>query len=274
MGDMFNNSGLETAMDLIESLNSTVKRIGEEAVSARTTNPGQKHPKVVIRVIVLGGGTYPTRDTFALGETMEPIRALLSTRESRAYVALNGAVRTSNVSSTEVSVANSKQVVSNRDLRVVKLENRYYDLPLGWAISQRTRDIINKQSGRFWDCDPSNDFTQLPDSGGSDADCLQLQIYHELSQTLPEAMREIATANYYRAQSTSRRETKIRYNRVAVARCFGEKLRPEMRLSQSRWLLSLLREWDQYDHTDQRWLAHILGASATRRRISATSPRT
>ena len=40
---------------------------------------------------MLSGGSYTERSSFALGETMEPIRGLLSARASRAYVAIDRA---------------------------------------------------------------------------------------------------------------------------------------------------------------------------------------
>src|SRR5882724_2363812 len=82
-GGYFDNSGVETAVDLLQALETQINELNKEA----------DRPKVVVKLIVLGGGQYPVRDSFALGETMEPIRTLLSTRESRAYIAINKASR-------------------------------------------------------------------------------------------------------------------------------------------------------------------------------------
>jgi predicted chitinase len=64
------------------------------------------------------------------------------------------------------------------------LENRFYELPLGWLMSNQTRSIIEDQSGRFSECTPDRNFIQAQEVL-SPADCVQLLIYHELNQSLP-----------------------------------------------------------------------------------------
>ena len=73
-GGYVDNSGVETVLNLKETLDRSIKQ-----------------EKVGLNLVVLSGGDYPHRKSFALGETMEPVRALLNTRTSRAYVAIQRA---------------------------------------------------------------------------------------------------------------------------------------------------------------------------------------
>src|SRR5262249_22358502 len=89
-GGYVENSGVETALNLVDALQETITRIKNNA----TVDPtGKLLPKVRLRLIVLSGGDYPVRTSFSFGDEIEPIRALLNTRSSRAYVAINEAER-------------------------------------------------------------------------------------------------------------------------------------------------------------------------------------
>jgi len=76
-GGYVENSGIETALDLIERLNS-IKGTSDA-------------PKFRIYLLSLVSGQFGDHGSFMFGELMEPARALLSTRSSRTYVALNHA---------------------------------------------------------------------------------------------------------------------------------------------------------------------------------------
>jgi hypothetical protein len=67
----------------------------------------------------------------------------------------------------------------------------FYTIPLGWRLSNVSRDIIDAQSGRFWECNPDLIYRQQ-DQDLSNADCIQLIIYHQLNDTLQEALGLIA----------------------------------------------------------------------------------
>ena len=81
-GGYLDNSGVETALGLIE-------RLRQAAQDARARDPNL--PEVGIHLISLTGGDFPTRSSYAFNDAMEPIRALLSGRETRAYIAINRA---------------------------------------------------------------------------------------------------------------------------------------------------------------------------------------
>ena len=192
-GGYIDNSGLETALDLVHSLDSVVERISLLAGSPRATG-GRSLRRVRLNVIALSGGDYPSRSSFALGETLEPVRAMFSTRQSRAYVAIDRArdeLRGSAISSQDTG---SEVIpISVPRFRLSKLASRFYELPLGWALGKRTRDIIERQSGRFWECQFGAELEQTARSGVL-ADCIQMLVYHELGGTLAEAAKHVAVA--------------------------------------------------------------------------------
>jgi len=253
-GGYFDNSGVETAVDLLQSLEGKVVELNKTS--------GQ--PKITLKLIVLGGGQYPVRDSFALGETLEPIRALLSTRESRAYIAINKASRIPQLRDQPYvrDFRDSTEQVTMKPMRIVGLKKHIYELPLGWAMSLKTREIIENQSGRFWDCDPSNDFTQSDAGSGSSADCVQLLVGHELNGTLGPVRDQLAAQLHYAKIMKARPAAPARITeKPAVVRCFANS-NSSIRLPQAYLLIRLLKEWDYYPKTrDQRMLAYVLGTA-------------
>jgi hypothetical protein len=72
------------------------------------------------------------------------------------------------------------------------LRNYFYALPLGWALSEKTQDIISLDSGRFWDCHPGSGLTQS-DAILSKADCEIMQVYYLLNHSVKDALSEFDT---------------------------------------------------------------------------------
>jgi predicted chitinase len=253
-GGYFDNSGVETAVDLLQALEAQINDL----------NTATDRPKIVVKLIVLGGGHYPVRDSFALGETMEPIRALLSTRESRAYIAINKAARAPQLrdQSYQRVINGSAENITTKSLRLVGLKKHAYELPLGWAMSLRTREIIENQSGHFWDCDPNSDFTQSDEVSGSSGDCVQLLIGHELNGTLDAAVQELAVQQHYANHVTARPASETRLDKPTIVRCFAGNTEPAVHLPQARLMIRLLKEWDYYPAVkDPRMLAYVLGTA-------------
>jgi predicted chitinase len=253
-GGYFDNSGVETAVDLLQALEAQINEL----------NAATSGPKIVVKLIVLGGGHYPVRDSFALGETMEPIRALLSTRESRAYIAINKAARAPQLKdqSYQRVINGSAENITTKSLRLVGLKKHAYELPLGWAMSLRTREIVENQSGHFWDCDPNSDFTQSDEVSGSSGDCVQLLIGHELNGTLPAAVQELAVQQHYANHVTPRPASETRLDKPTIVRCFAGNTEPAVHLPQARLMIRLLKEWDYYPAVkDPRMLAYVLGTA-------------
>ena len=253
-GGYFDNSGVETAVDLLQAITPQINELNKVA----------DRPKVAVKLIVLGGGQYPVRDSFALGETMEPIRTLLSTRESRAYIAINKASRIPELRNQmyERDIHGKIERIATKSLRLVGLKKHAYDLPLGWAMSLRTREIVENQSGRFWDCDPTSEFTQSDETSGSSGDCVQLLVGHELNDSLDAAIQELAVQQHYSKGVTPRPQANSRLDKPSVVSCFASKTEPAVRLPQARLMIRLLKEWDYYDKIeDRRMLAYVLGTA-------------
>ena len=150
--------------------------------------------RAVFKLIVLSGGTYPVRSGFGLGEELEPIRALLSTRSSRAYIAIDRAASEPELQFSTATPSDFKPPVRMGNSLETKLVDKFYPLPLGWTLSDKTRNILEKQSGYFWSCEPDLGFLQTQKSLSS-ADCVQLQIYHELNRSVRSAAIEAEIAN-------------------------------------------------------------------------------
>jgi hypothetical protein len=175
-GGYVENSGVETALDLIEKL--------------KTVQGTSDAPKFRIYLLSLVSGDFGDHGSFAAGELMEPVRALLSTRNSRTYIALNRAARNDLVpAKVETSDVLSFQAFARTDLAGL-----FYNLPLGWTLSEKTGDIVSVSSGRFWDCLPKEDFNQSRPKQ-SNADCLQIKVFHLLNGSVKSAFQELKDFN-------------------------------------------------------------------------------
>jgi predicted chitinase len=183
-GGYLDNSGVETALALVERLKRAAKVAREQ---------GENVPEVGVHLISLTGGDFPTRSSYAFNDALEPIRALLSGRETRAYIALNRA----QVTLTDRS-SPAAQSFGRTDLR-----SMFYRLPLGWSLSQKTRNVITHESGRYWDCEPGSEYTQTR-TFLSNADCIQLHVNFLLKGSLPAALKDLQQAEKYKADFNSR----------------------------------------------------------------------
>ena len=260
-GGYVDNSGVETALALIDALKNI-----DDILKARPSAPPA--PKIRVHLIALSGGGFPTRTSFSLGETLEPIRALLSARESRAYVALDRASR----SLPKLRIEDPDKLIPNFSVelsafRQASLGNRFYPLPLGWAMSAKTREIIGLQSGRFWDCQFDARFAQWSDHlAETETDCVQLLIYHELNQSLKLAVGEMAAARYVQGLDPPGAASQ-RLNHDMIVECYDERYRAmrgrRLFAYQRESVWALLRAWDSHPWLDDnRWLAYILGTAA------------
>jgi predicted chitinase len=220
--------------------------------------------KISAKLIVLSGGDYPVRTSFALGEVLEPIRALLSTRESRAYVAIDTAVRRFPLRElARVGEGTSKISVSARDLRHASLNSRFYPLPLGWSMSNRTRQIIEKQSGHYWECEPDVNFTQSQKSL-SETDCIQLLIYHELNQSIKSAANEIAITNRLTHEFDLPAGAVPRLAHDKLIECYSASSSLITSRPQAQAFEALLRIWDSHrEWSDDRLLALMIATIAS-----------
>jgi hypothetical protein len=258
-GGYVDNSGVETALDLIRALEGSVEAIRQGAASGQPLpNDERGYAPVRIILIVLSGGSFPERSYFGLGETLEPIRALLSTRETRAYVAIDRAVQ--QMPSRKLTGIEGLPGASLElsDVRRVLLSNSFYDLPLGWQLSKRTRFIIEQQSGRFFDCEPNRRFEQvLPIL--SNADCAQRLVSHDLDESMDAAAKAVAIANFGDFRPSAEIPAGTRLDHRALLICYREKARVPLTLPQFRSLQRFLLLWDKHpEFADDRWIAYAL----------------
>jgi hypothetical protein len=266
-GGYADNSGVDTALDLIKSIQTLIDRKNEPSTASVQPAAGSQtdYKKISLNLIILSTGDYPVRSSFYLGEFLEPIRALLATRTARANVAINRASRElQTINIKELKKANSTFTLTVDRARLARVGNNYYELPLGWVISGKTREIISKQSGRFWDCSPSMTFHQDPKY--PEADCVQLLISHELTQSLKEAGQKITRKAYvdsFLHLTPIKIVPRLNHNRLASWYNSYPSTRPKMRLMQSDALDAILDEWDAHPElSDERWLAYILASTA------------
>ncbi|WP_439402440.1 hypothetical protein ACNJYA_08250 [Bradyrhizobium sp. DASA03068] len=282
-GGYVENSGIETALDLIEKLN-TIKGTSDA-------------PKFRIYLLSLVSGQFGDHGSFMFGELMEPVRALLSTRTSRTYVALNHATSIDRRPEVEVTPSVQHFPTFGR----TDITGLFYSLPLGWTLSQKTEDIISLSSGRFWDCVPKDDFDQSRERQ-SNADCLQVKLFHLLNGSVASAFETLKDAKLARAayagELAKEYQPSAKIKPQPLLACYEsnwlqkrgyekyqEKLAayerqlngsskdhspapppvPPYRKSymayyQAEQVKALLQEWDRLEEADPRILAYILGS--------------
>jgi predicted chitinase len=260
-GGYVDNSGVETALDLLESIQPSIDSINASASGPQHMNGANRAAgkKVRARLIVLSGGDYPVRTSFALGEILEPIRALLSTRESRAYVEIDTAARRFPLRElATIGEGAAKISVGASDLRHASLNSRFYPLPLGWSMSNRTRQIIEKQSGHYWECEPDVNFAQSQKSL-SEADCIQLLIYHELNQSIKSAANEIAITSRLSHDFDLSDGASPRLAHDKLIECYSDSSPLITSRPQAQAFEALLRIWDSHrEWGDNHLLALII----------------
>ncbi|OYW51892.1 MAG: hypothetical protein B7Y80_21200 [Hyphomicrobium sp. 32-62-53] len=159
-GGYFENSGVATAVDLVNDMLKSAQRLGIS-------------DHIQIKFIVFTSADFERPRVYGLGEFLEPIRTMLNTREARARIEIGSLFEmASNVDNPKAEIQTS----------VTKLELRGYGypLPLGWRLSGITRGLIDFQNNEGSDCD----LTKLPESeegAGVPAGCAREMIRRSLS---------------------------------------------------------------------------------------------
>jgi hypothetical protein len=160
-GAYFENSGVATAMDLIDRL---------ETVANREKLDVEFH----LLAMTLAG--FPAEDRFlGLGELLSPVMSLLNARSARTNTTVGLAERKLGT----IAAAGNASAPDVRRLQKVELRNMLTPLPLGWRISRSTDFQILLQSGIVSHCHPNAAFEQT-ERFGSTADCVKLLIFHQL----------------------------------------------------------------------------------------------
>lgn len=278
-GGYVDNSGVETVLDLIQAISEVKAKIERNAAAKMTFADGKfPYRPVQINVIALSGGTYSERSSFALGETMEPIRGLLSARASRAYVAIDRAGFAFPAREVETRGRDGAvRKVQISGLRLASLKNYSYEMPLGWVLSKRTREIIEEQSGRFDACEPNERFMQSSNKV-PESDCIHLLTYHTLNRSLGAKLEDISDIKRVqgyddRTQGQYSREAQARFNEKAATGgrfdqakligCYRGKGAKSITPAQASSLQELLKIWEGHpEWADDRLLAFMLGSLA------------
>jgi tetratricopeptide (TPR) repeat protein len=162
-GGYFENSGVATAQDLIKAIESSP--IAD---------------KVDVKLIVLTTGTFSEQASFALGEAIDPVLALLNVRSARTHITIAAA-------RSDLDAKDRLSQVQPRRLRTVTLRSIGYSLPLGWRLSQFTQKLIELQHGNPDRCATlGTEYLDKPGAGSwapgiYEADCLVGLIADELS---------------------------------------------------------------------------------------------
>ena len=281
-GGYVDNSGVETVLDLLQSIGPVREKIEDNAKNNRKLPDNRDYRKVRIILVVLSGGSYTERSSFALGETMEPIRGLLSARASRAYAAIERAqyVFQEDGYKTRGRDGNPMQVPIT-GLRKASLRNYSYQMPLGWVLSKRTREIIEDQSGYFSECDADEKFRpkspKMPQS-----DCIHDLAYHLLNRSLGTKYEDIQQLNVAQAQPAfaplglpAAVSPRRRLDQTKMMACYRGKGDKSLSPVQVSSLQELLNIWDRNtDLVDDRWLASSSARLPMKPAISAFRSRT
>jgi predicted chitinase len=229
-GGYVENSGIETALDLIKQ----VKDLAHEKPDL---------PKSDIYLLSLANKDFDDHGRFWFGELMEPIRAMFSTQSSRTSIALNRA------KDSDLLKADDGTSAPLPSFGRTDITGLFYSLPLGWTLSEKTSEIISLSSGRFWDCSPSNTLEQARPKQ-SQSDCLQVKVYHLLNGDVTAAVDTIGRFNgierQLKKQLAKPSEIKAKVDAQRLLACYE--------------VSALLQEWDRVEETDPKILAYLLGS--------------
>jgi len=164
-GGYFENSGVDTAMDIIEAVRPIAQANGAD-----------------IRLISLQYTTSPSEAKHFLGESLSPVRALLATRVNRGRLATERAE--SRMTGFCPLIGETTSLCDDffdilDPVRVSYIHDREGALPLGWLLSQRSREIIASQIGWPHQCNYITGYVG-PDPNGDvriDRRCAEIDTY-------------------------------------------------------------------------------------------------
>jgi hypothetical protein len=121
-GGYFDNSGIATALDGIDVMTAVADRKGMP---------------VDIRLIVLTGAPEPIESAYSFGEAMSVVRALLNTREEHGR----------RIEELARSRMRGQGPGAHVSMTYLVLDTGDYALPLGWQLSERSRQAIDATLG-------------------------------------------------------------------------------------------------------------------------------
>lgn len=164
-GGYFENSGVATAIDLMD----TLQRAAQD----------RKLP-VQINLIVLTSGTFTNDAGNALSELLSPLSALFYSRSARTYSTIELASRKLGQLPTSPDYPDPVRSGIAR-LQRVAFPEFFMPLPLGWRLSKVAASEIFFLTGRPSLCAPDDHFEQTLSGGAfGSADCVKLLLLHQL----------------------------------------------------------------------------------------------
>jgi predicted chitinase len=255
-GGYVDNTGIETALELH-------KAIAGAAQADRT-----KKARPQVNLIALTGGDGLPSDTWGEpSDFVEPFTALLSARNwSGAVMAEQARQNFPIYHIVDHYVFNyGAYSVQGHTFKNVKLDSRFYSLPLGWFLSENSRKIIERQSGQYWKCLPDSNFEQA-EAGLNQSDCVQLLIYYELNKTWSgDSQRRIsiqlAVSNYLiKKEKEERRSAGGDENRIID--CYQHATNGTVNLEQAGNIRALIQRWRIKYPGRGDLLAYVLGTAA------------
>jgi predicted acylesterase/phospholipase RssA len=160
-GGYFDNSGVELAEGIIQTIRGPVCASSTDFSNCADTRPGHEQRTYAFRTMVLTEfdflreafeiGRDPNESEAGLNELLSPLRAMLNTRVARGELVVG------KLQPLEPGVAVKPLQIPTA---MVTLNHRLYGLPLGWQLSKDVQAIISAQIGEPEQCvrTDTNDF--------------------------------------------------------------------------------------------------------------------
>jgi hypothetical protein len=169
-GGYFENSGVVTAMDVVEDIANALNDDSELA---------QYRDRIEINLITLNSKEYSANDFYGLSEILAPVDTMLSTRIARGPIET---ARAQQLLTAETAIKNATQAIDHTvSERFIRLDLNWlgYPLPLGWRLSPLTQLIIDSQLGFRQACEIT-DSDELNKVVSPSVDCLRKLLFQQL----------------------------------------------------------------------------------------------
>jgi len=169
-GGYFENSGVVTALDIIDGIETALEADAELQVF---------RDKIEIDLIVLASHDFEAGSFYGLSEVLDPIRTMLSSWRARTVIEVKkarrllGARKGDGVEVTKVP----------KHVMLTSLNGLGYPLPLGWRLSILTRFLIDGQLGNEHECTLGT-LEEIMRSEDPTPDCIDKAVLQQLRQPL------------------------------------------------------------------------------------------
>jgi hypothetical protein len=191
-GAYFDNSGVATALDLIDELEKDMK----------DPDTGQPLPVDINLIVLTGAGGYSDQKYYGFGELYSPIQSLLAARQANTSSAMRRAI--GQIDRFPRAAAETDIGPHIARLRQVLVADAFYPLPLGWRLSNLTQDAIRFQAGDGKRCAPDETSFKQTIEEFFATDCLERVMYHEIEgDDLRQAADTLRAAAASRAEAAA-----------------------------------------------------------------------